>query len=483
MNGYLAKRLLGAIPTLVGVSFLTFLFIRLIPGAAIAARLGTSTALSPEQLASLRAYFGLDQPLLVQYWTWLTSLLRGDAGYSIRTGRPVLVEITERLPATLELAAAAALIAIALGIPLGLLSAVRSRSRLDVAARIGGLIGLSLPSFWLGTLIIVLFSLYLRWLPNTGGYVDFVHDPLANLKLLLFPGITLGLGLAAATMRMTRSAMLDVLSADYVRTARAKGLRPAIVLRRHVLKNGLIVVVTLLGIQVGQLFGGAVVVEEIFAVPGVGRMLLTAIVQRDYALVQGGVLAIAILFVALNIVVDLLYGYLGGFVDLVIGRVMDVFFAFPAILLALGIVAALGPDPRNVIIAIAVVYTPIFMRVVRGPVLALKARDFVEAARAIGATQARIVVRHIVPNLLSTLIVQVSLALSWAVLTEGALSFLGLSAQPPAPSWGVMLNEGRQYLEFATHLAIFPGLAIMIAVLGFNLLGDGLRDALDPQRR
>lgn len=310
MSRYLAQRLLGAIPTLVGISLLTFLFIRLIPGDAIAARLGTSTALTPEQLASLRAYFGIDQPLVVQYWTWLSALLRGDAGYSIRTGRPVLVEIAERLPATLELAAAAALIAIALGVPLGLLSAVRSGSRLDLAARVGGLIGLSLPSFWLGTLIIVLFSLYLRWLPNTGGYIDFVRDPLGNLKLLLFPAITLGLALAAATMRMTRSAILDVLSADYVRTARAKGLGPALVLRRHVLKNGLIVVSTLLGIQVGQLLGGAVVVEEIFAVPGIGRMLLTAIVQRDYALVQGGVLAIAILFIALNIVVDLLYGYL-----------------------------------------------------------------------------------------------------------------------------------------------------------------------------
>lgn len=176
-------------------------------------------------------------------------------------------------------------------------------------------------------------------------------------------------------------------------------------------------------------------------------------------------------------------GYVGGLFDLLVGRVMDVFFAFPAILLALGIVAALGPDPANVIIAIAVVYTPIFARVVRAPVLAIKTQDFVGAARAIGATPLRIVVRHVVPNLVSTLIVQISLALSWAVLTEGALSFLGLSAQPPAPSWGVMLNEGRQYLEFATHLAVFPGLAIMIAVLGFNLLGDGLRDALDPQRR
>jgi len=307
---YLATRLIGAIPTLLGVSVLTFLFIRLIPGDAIAARLGTSTALTPEQLASLRAYFGLDQPLYQQYWTWLTSLLHGDFGYSIRTGRPVLVEITERLPATLELAAAATLIAVLIGLPLGLLSAMRSNSRVDIVARIGGLIGLSLPSFWLGTLIIVLFSLYLRWLPNTGGYVDFIRDPLANLALIVLPAVTLGVALAAATMRMTRSAMLDVLGADYVRTAWAKGLPQGLIIRRHVLKNGLIVVVTLLGIQVGQLLGGAVVVEEIFSIPGVGRMLLAAIVQRDYALVQGGVLVIAILFVLVNIFVDLLYGYL-----------------------------------------------------------------------------------------------------------------------------------------------------------------------------
>jgi peptide/nickel transport system permease protein len=310
VSRYLLWRLAGAIPTLLGVSVLTFLFIRLIPGDAIAARLGTSTALSPEQLASLRAYFGLDQPLYQQYWTWLTSVLRGDFGYSIRTGRPVLVEITERLPATLELATAATLIAVIVGLPLGLLSAMRPRSRLDVIARIGGLIGLSLPSFWLGTLIIVLFSLYLRWLPNTGGYVDFVRDPVGNLALIVLPAVTLGVALAAATMRMTRSAMLDVLSADYVRTARAKGLPGSLIVRRHVLKNGLIVVVTLLGIQVGQLLGGAVVVEEIFSIPGVGRMLLAAIVQRDYALVQGGALVIAILFVLVNIVVDLLYGYL-----------------------------------------------------------------------------------------------------------------------------------------------------------------------------
>ena len=174
-------------------------------------------------------------------------------------------------------------------------------------------------------------------------------------------------------------------------------------------------------------------------------------------------------------------GYAGGRTDQVIMRTMDVFFSFPAALLALGIVAALGPGPEHVVLAIAVVYTPIFARVVRGPVLALKEREFVEATRALGARGSAVVLRHIVPNLGSVLIVQTSVALSWAVLTEASLSFLGLSAQPPAPSWGAMLNEGRQNLELAPHLAVFPGVAIMLAVLGFNLLGDGLRDVLDPR--
>jgi len=235
-------------------------------------------------------------------------------------------------------------------------------------------------------------------------------------------------------------------------------------------------------LQISTVRLAAPTADHPFGTDALGRDLLARVLYGARLSMEVAVLSVAGATAAGG-VLGLLSGYFGGLVDLAIGRVMDIFFAFPAILLALGIVAALGPDPRNVVIAIAVVYTPIFVRVVRGPVLSLKHRDFVEAARTIGATPARVIGRHIVPNLLSTVVVQVSLALSWAVLTEGALSFLGLSAQPPAPSWGVMLNEGRQYLEFATHLAIFPGLAIMIAVLGFNLLGDGLRDALDPEQR
>jgi len=213
-----------------------------------------------------------------------------------------------------------------------------------------------------------------------------------------------------------------------------------------------------------------------------GRDLLSRIAFGAQLSLRVAVLSVAVALLA-GSVLGLVAGYAGGWLDQLIMRCMDVLFAFPAVLLALGVVAALGPSANNVVIAIAIVYTPIFARVVRGPVLAIKEREFVEAARALGARASRIIVVHVLPNLLSVLIVQTSIALSWAVLTEASLSFLGLSAQPPAPSWGVMLNEGRQNLELAPHLAIFPGLAIMLAVLGFNLLGDGLRDVLDPRLR
>jgi peptide/nickel transport system permease protein len=310
MTAYLLKRIISLPLTLLGVSVVTFLFVRLIPGDAITARLGTSTVLSAEQLTRMRALFGLDEPIHVQYLTWLGSILHGDAGYSIRSGQPVTAEIAGRLPVTVELALAAAAVALALGVPLGLVSALRPAGALDLLARGFGLIGLALPNFWLGTLLILFFARYLHWMPNTGGYIDFLADPAANLRFVMFPALTLGLGMAAVVMRTTRSAMLDVLGADYIRTAHGKGLPGRKVVERHALKNGMIVVITILGIQVGYLLGGAVVVEEVFSLPGLGRLLLAAINQRDYAVVQGGVLVIATLFVAANTVVDMLYGFL-----------------------------------------------------------------------------------------------------------------------------------------------------------------------------
>ena len=310
MARYLLRRLLALGPTLIGVSVLAFLFLRLIPGDAITVRLGTSTVLTPQQLTELRAYLGLDRPLPLQYLGWLGALLHGDAGYSLRTGQPVIGEIASRLPVTMELALAAAVIALLIGLPLGILSALRPNSGLDLMARSLGLLGLSLPNFWLGTLFVLLLARYFRWMPNTGGYVSFTQDPWANLRFLLFPAVTLGVAMAAVVMRTTRSAMLDVLGADYIRTAHAKGLAESAIVGNHALRNSLIVVVTILGVQVGYLLSGAVIVEEIFSVPGLGRMLLTAINQRDYALVQGTVLVVAILFVATNTLVDLLYGWL-----------------------------------------------------------------------------------------------------------------------------------------------------------------------------
>lgn len=308
MFRYLAQRLVAVIPTLIGISLLVFVAIRLVPGDAITTMLGTEAGmLTEKQRASLEAYFGLDKPVVEQYFSWVGRVLQGDLGYSVRHGKPVLTLILERFPVTLELALLSLLIALTVGISIGTLSAVRHNSMIDLCGRLFALTGLAAPNFLIGTLLIYALSVYFGILPNSGNYTEFTEDPLKNLGQVIFPALTLGFSFSASVMRTTRSAMLEVLGQDYIRTARGKGLRPRAVIFGHAVRNALIPIVTLAGVELGYLLGGAVIVEKIFALPGIGRLTLNAISQRDYALIQGATLFIAFNFVVINMLVDVLY--------------------------------------------------------------------------------------------------------------------------------------------------------------------------------
>jgi peptide/nickel transport system permease protein len=308
MRRYVLVRTLSILPTLVGVSVAVFLMIRLIPGTIVEQLIGTEGTYSEETMRALRAFFGLDQPVHVQYVRWLGQVLRGDLGTSWRTGLPVVQMITSRLQVTLELTFGAMLVALAIGIPLGIVSARRENTRLDHAVRILSLFSLSIPVFWQATMLILATSLWLDWAPA----VDFVSpftSVRANLAIMALPSLALGTAVAAVFMRMTRSTLLEVMRQDYIRTARAKGLREPGVVWSHALKNSLIPLITVAGVQVGYLLGGVVVTEEVFTLPGVGRLILWGVFQRDYPVVQGTVLFVSLLFMLSNLVVDLIYAY------------------------------------------------------------------------------------------------------------------------------------------------------------------------------
>ena len=308
MLRYLTQRALAFIPTLLGVSILIFTAIRLVPGDAITAMLGTESGmLTDVQRASLRAYFGLDKPPVVQYFNWLGNALRGNLGLSVRYGQPVLNIIVSAFPVTLQLALMALIIALVLGVPLGVLSAISRDSIIDLFARLFALLGLAMPNFLLGTLIIFVLSVYFKYLPNSGNYAQLWDNPGRNFQQMIFPAITLGFAFSASVMRTTRSAMLEVMGQDYLRTARSKGLADHTVIIRHALRNALIPVVTITGVELGYLLGGTVIIEDIFSLPGIGRLVFNAISQRDYALVQGVALFVAVNFVIVNLVVDVIY--------------------------------------------------------------------------------------------------------------------------------------------------------------------------------
>jgi peptide/nickel transport system permease protein len=306
---YLARRLLALVPVLAGASVVVFLVLHLSPGDPAEIMLGSQA--TQEDLARLRADLGLTEPLPIQYLRWLGHVLRGDLGRSIWTKRPVLAEVLGRFQATLLLTASALALSTIGGIALGLLSATRRNSLLDRASAVVSLFGASMPAFWLGIVLMVLFSLWLGWLPASGMFAPYgggtVGDLLAHLVL---PAVTLAAASTAIVARLTRSTMLEVLGQDYIRTARSKGVVERGVIARHGLRNALLPIVTVIGVQAGYLLGGAVLTETVFAWPGVGTLMVQGILARDFPLVQGCVLVVALTFALINLAVDLLYGYL-----------------------------------------------------------------------------------------------------------------------------------------------------------------------------
>jgi len=306
---YVAVRLYSMAITLIGLSVLVFLMLRLVPGTVVEQMIGADAVASPAMVAELKRFFGLDQPWWRQYGSWVAALGHGDLGTSWRTGKPVVTLILERLPVTIELTALAVGFALALGIPAGIVSATRRDRAVDNVTRIGTLLGLSVPVFWQGTMLILFFSIYLRWMPPV-MWVDFFADPVRNLTIMALPALCLGTASAANIARTTRACMLDVLRSEYIRTAAAKGLAERLVVLKHGLKNALIPIVTVAGLQIGILLGGTVVVEEVFTLPGIGRLVLWSIYQRDYPLTQSTILFIAVMFMTINLAVDVLYGYL-----------------------------------------------------------------------------------------------------------------------------------------------------------------------------
>jgi peptide/nickel transport system permease protein len=309
MSRYLAVRLYSMGLTLAGLTVLVFLMLRLVPGTVVEQMIGADAVVSQAMVDQLKSFFGLDQPWYVQYLGWVGRLAHGDLGTSWRTGKPVILLILERLPVTLELTILSVGFALVLGLPAGIVSAIRRDRAIDQVTRVGTLLGLSVPVFWQGTMLILFFSLYLRWMPPI-VWVDLFTDPRRNLTIMLLPVVCLGTASAANIARTTRACMLDVLRSEYVRTAAAKGLTQRVVVLKHALKNALIPVVTVVGLQAGILLGGTVVVEEVFTLPGVGRLVLWSIYQRDYPVTQSTILFIAVLFMSINLAVDLLYRYL-----------------------------------------------------------------------------------------------------------------------------------------------------------------------------
>jgi len=316
MLQYILRKLITGIPVIFTVSLIVFLLTYLAPGDPVLLlvpmdefSLGADPQAQEQLIKELRHKYGLDRPVYIQYLDWLWRAVRGDLGQSVRTRQPVMQILAQRLPVTIELSVLSLLLAIIVGIPLGVIAARRQNSLLDVIASTGALTGISIPSFWLATILILIFAVELHWLPPT-GFIRMHEDLGRNLRLMILPVATLSAALIGGIMRMTRTSMVDVLDQDYLVTAHAKGLTGTLILWRHALKNALIPVVTVIGLQLGGILGGATLIEMIFSIPGLGKITIDSINSRDYPVVQGAVLVSAVIFVFVNLVVDIIYGWL-----------------------------------------------------------------------------------------------------------------------------------------------------------------------------
>lgn len=661
MLKFVVKRVLLLIPIMLAASFIVFGILYLTPVDPARILLGASA--TPESLEALREELGVDQPFFVQYANYLMGAFTGDFGVSYRTGQLVFNEIFVRFPVTLKLAGLSILVVALLGIPLGVIAAVKEHSPVDYAVTSLSLFLSSIPSFWLALILILVFALTLGVLPSYG--VD-------DWRGYVLPVVALSLPSVAELTRMTRASMLETIHQDYIRTDRAKGVRERVVIWVHAFKNALMPVITVIGSNFGSLLGGAVVIETVFALPGLGSLIVTSIRTKDVPQVMAGTLFIVLMFCIVLLIVDVAYayidprvrtryessggqrrrhaplpsvdlaettdagekvaagekddlveqaapddrtaparaatagvacvapstpeadiaaddgfvererfafikrfcenkvavvaffvlvaiilsailanfiadpalityqdmgarslapcaehifgtdgfgrdifarvlygartslliafitvaiscfagmvlgvtcGYFGGVLDMVLMRVVDVFMCLPPLLFSLSIMAALGNGMQNLIMAVCIAMIPYFTRVIRSTALSVSNMGYVEAAKASGTSDFKIIFRHIVPNCVGPIVVEATVSLSFMIMLAASLSFIGLGVQPPTPEWGYMISDARQYMRDAPWMILAPGLAIAITSLAFNLTGDGIRDALDPRRR
>ena len=678
---YVMKRVLTLIPVIIAVSFIVYALLELMPGNFVDTLI--SGEMTVDDVAALRKMYNLDKPMIYRYGLYMFNLVQGDLGLSLKSGMPVFDTYMQKLPNTLILSFSAAALAIAISMPLGIRAARKAGTMTDTATTGFTLIGMSMPPFWLGLLLLLLFSLRLGWLPVGGNT--------AGIRSLILPAICSAMNFTAICARQTRSSMLDVLNADFLRTARAKGVPEETVIRKHALGNALIPIITTIGGHICMSLAGSAIVEQVFAWPGVGRMLVEGVGARDVTVILGCTTMTTIMYVTVMLIVDLLYafvdprikslytrkkqtekimapvpvepgipdaapafavsfqisepqadgygkpplqqgrelhgdpgaqfpadvsyggaqdyvtrqhmsiadgnlsddvggivvklkkhgkmgniwhrlvrnksslagmiilgailiialislsisyesiteanvparflppswenpfgtdhmgrnaflrviygtrysiiigfgsvllsvivgvtlgsiaGYFGGRTDNIIMRVSDVLASIPGLLLGMVIMVVLGQKLQSLVIAVGVSGITHFIRMSRASILTVKGNEFVEAARAVGFSDLRILATQALPNGLSPIIVMATTSLGLAIMTSAALSYLGFGVPAPTPEWGALISVGRETARTTPWLMTFPGIAIMITILGFNLLGDGLRDALDPK--